>query len=234
MDIDLFLSLWHVCTFFPPFLGLRGRESVEVSIPAVYVGDHSLISHHQQSHKAKWLLHPCLHLYPPLNPFLPPSLYVIPHFPSYCLLVRTRTCTHARSQTHTSPPFLQTDANRLLVLLMSVGVLFEMNLYTSAPELTSIGLNSFNNHDICLLAYLLSKQAQTQLASWETVTLTFVCVRKENVIAAANINSWEICSLSIHGRGLAHNKLIEHTFMILYIYKIAAKVSVYFSSTSLY
>lgn len=82
------------------------------------------------------------------------------------------------------------------VLLVSVGVSFELNLYTSAPELTSIGLNSFNSHDICLLAYLLSKQAQAQLASWETLTLAFVSVREENVIACAkyklkkNVQPW--------------------------------------------
>lgn len=41
VDIDLFLSLWHVCTFSPLlllFLGPRRRESVSVSIPAALRG----------------------------------------------------------------------------------------------------------------------------------------------------------------------------------------------------
>ena len=188
----------------PPFL----EENVSVSIPAACVGDHSLISHRQESHKAKWRLHPCL--LPPLNPLFPPSLYVIPRFPSHCLLMHIHTSavpkhTHTYAHTHSSPPFLQTDANRLLVLLVSVGVSFEMNLYTSAPELTSIGLNSFNSHDICLLAYLLSKQAQAQLASWETVTLAFVCVREGNVIACAKNTLWRNIQFEYtHRYGLTH------------------------------
>lgn len=120
------------------------------------------------------------------KPVSPPSLYVIPHFS--CRRLLTSVCIHTHTNAH-QPPFLQTDSNRLLVLLMSAGVSFEMNLYTSTLELTSIGLNSFNSHDICLLAYLLSKQAPAQLASWETVTLTFVCVREENATAGTNINS---------------------------------------------
>lgn len=171
--------------FPPPSLGPRRRESVSVSIPAACVGDHSLMSHRQESHKAKWRLHPCLHLEPPPLQSLFPTLILChpslsPPTASSC------TYTLPRSQTHTSfRPFLQTDANRLLVLLVSLGVSFEINLYTSAPELTSIWLNSFNSHDICLLAYLLSKQAEAQLASWETVTLAFVTDGEENVIACA-------------------------------------------------
>ena len=118
----------------------------------------------------------------PLNPFFPPSLDVIPRFPSH----RFSSHSHVRRP---PPPFLRTDANRLLILLVSVGVSFEINLYTSAPKSTLIGLNSFNNHDICLLAYLPSKQARAQPASWEMVTLTFVSVRELKMwLLVQNIN----------------------------------------------
>lgn len=142
-----------------------------------------------------------------LNPFSPPSLYVIPCFPSHCLSMHSYTftftnapyalplpCTHTHARAHI--PWCFSWQILTNVLLVSVGVSFELNLYTSAPELTSIGFNSFNSHDICLLAYLLSKQAQAQLASWETLTLAFVSVREENVIACAkyklkkNVQPW--------------------------------------------
>lgn len=116
------------------------------------------------------------------------------------------------------PPFLQTDANGWLVLLVSVGVSFEINLYTSAPEVTSIGLNSFNSRDICLLAYLLSKQAQAQLASWKMVTHAFVSIREENVIALRGIfNSSTHTGMILHipkVTPVIHGCYIHHTFIV--------------------
>lgn len=147
----------------------------------------------------------------PLNPFFPPSLYVIPRFSSQ----RFSTHSHVRRHTPTPPPsFLRTDANRLLILLVSVGVSFEINLYTSAPKSTLIGLNSFNNHDICLLAYLPSKQAQAQPASWETVTLTFVSVRELKMwLLVQYINcEWNIQFKHTQRRRLTHAE-VKHMFI---------------------
>lgn len=165
------------CLYFLLLRVLRQSESVRVSISAASVEDHSIISHRQESHTAKWLLHPCSHLYPPLNPpFFSPSLQVSPSFP--LLLDEQWELTHIHK--HTPPPPLEMCRQMLTnVLLVSVGVSFQMNLYTSAPELTSIGFNSFNSHDICLLAYLLSKQALAQLASRETVTPAFGSVSQK-------------------------------------------------------
>lgn len=147
---------------------------------------------------------------PPPLPYLIPFPH--PHSMSSLAFPPTAfpcTVTHSHSQMHPMPspcraythvrthiPWCFSWQILTNVLLVSVGVSFELNLYTSAPELTSIGFNSFNSHDICLLAYLLSKQAQAQLASWETLTLAFVSVREENVIACAkyklkkNVQPW--------------------------------------------
>lgn len=176
-EFDLFLSQWHVCSFFPPsFSGaqaegkcqckhsccLRGRSFSHLSPPRIS----------QSEVTASSMPPPLLPLIPFPHPHSMSSL-TFPPTASWCTLAHTHIHVHKCTPV---PPFLQTDANRLLVLLVSVGVSFEMNLYTSAPELTSIGLNSFNNHDICLLAYLLSKQAEAQLASWRD-SHSRICIR---------------------------------------------------------
>lgn len=129
----------------PPSSPLRPRESVGVSVPA---GEIAL-----SSHTPKPGLHPLLYLLPLLNLPSLPSHRVIPCSP---LSLPVDVHRHKHVHFHRHAPrrlYVQTDANRLLVLLVTVGVSFEMNLYTSAWELASIGLNSFNSHDICLRAY---------------------------------------------------------------------------------
>lgn len=156
--IDPLLSLWLVCTFSPHFLRPWQGKSVSVSVSAGCVGDHSLISPYQDSHKVRNGFIPATTTTPTfILCFSHPHLMSYPPFLSHCFF---HIETHKLRQTHRVSP-LSRICRRMLtnVLLVSAGVWFQMNLYTSARNLTSIRLNSLNTHDISLLAYLLSKQA---------------------------------------------------------------------------
>lgn len=75
---------------------------------------------------------------------------------------------------HTPVPLFLPDANRLLALLVSGIICFEIHLHSRAVDmvLTSNELNLSNNHDIPL-AHLLPKQAQTPPAPCKSATMKY-------------------------------------------------------------
>lgn len=104
VDIDLFLSLWHVCTSLPSFFrGPGGGESVSVSISAALRGrsfSHLSAPRISQSEVTASSVPPPL---PPFKSLFPPSLCVIPRSPSRCLLMHISRSTF--TNTHQSPVF---------------------------------------------------------------------------------------------------------------------------------
>lgn len=113
----------------------------------------------------------------------PRSTSPSPRPPSLPLPLDARLHIHILKHTHTPDPCFSRPmlTDYLFYCCQLVSGLKWIYIPLAAPQSKSIGLNSFNSNDICLLAYLLSRQALAQAAPLETVTLAFVHVGRQHL-----------------------------------------------------